>query len=137
MANTTYFKNLVAGNLFHIDASNAVPASYYLGLSSTEPQADGTGATEPAGDGSGYARVLLNGLGNLTDGKVSNTAEITFPKSITEWFSAAAPATYFAVYDGDTQDANLLFYGQLTDSRIIQTNTYARWPSGAIEIQVI
>lgn len=35
--NTTYFLNCVAGNLFHTKENPAIPAQYYIGLSSTTP----------------------------------------------------------------------------------------------------
>ena len=35
--NTTYFLNLVSGNVFGSKKSPAIPEKYYLGLSSTAP----------------------------------------------------------------------------------------------------
>lgn len=61
-------------------ASNA-PATYYLGLSSTEPQPDGTGITEPTA--SAYARVAITNDAthwpNAAGRVKSNGLAITFP----------------------------------------------------------
>lgn len=54
---TTYFLNLTAGNLFKTKTDPAIPASYYIGLSSTEPNISGGNVTEPSTSGTGYARV--------------------------------------------------------------------------------
>ena len=45
--NTNYFLNCVAGNVLGTKTSPTLPTEYYLGLSTTAPSADGTGATEP------------------------------------------------------------------------------------------
>lgn len=56
--NTTYFLNLVSGNVFGSKKTPALPEKYYLGLSSAVPALDGSGVVEP-GEGAGYARVEL------------------------------------------------------------------------------
>ena len=53
--NTTYFLNLVSGNVYGTKKTPAVPETYYIGLSSTAPSDDGTNVTEPATGG--YQRV--------------------------------------------------------------------------------
>lgn len=135
--NTTYYKNLVAGNLFNLAGADAVPAKYYLGLSSSRPADDGTGYQEPGADASGYVRIELTGLGGLTGGAVSNTAELSFPKSLTDWYPASAPATHFTIFDGAGADARLLIYGELTKPRIVQSDSYLKLPAGELHITVV
>lgn len=53
--NTTYFLNLVSGNVFGSKKTPALPEKYYLGLSSAAPALDGSGVVEP-GEGAGYAQ---------------------------------------------------------------------------------
>lgn len=45
--NTTYFLNLVSGNVFGSKKTPALPEKYYLGLSSAAPALDGSGVVEP------------------------------------------------------------------------------------------
>lgn len=59
--NTTYFLNLVSGNVFGSQKTPAIPTKYYLGLSSAAPNLDGSGVVEPE-EGTGYARVELTSL---------------------------------------------------------------------------
>ena len=69
---TTYFLNLAAGNLLRTKTDPAIPDTYYIGLSSTLPNVDGSGATEPSMDGTGYARVALNSLSEPINGTITN-----------------------------------------------------------------
>lgn len=82
--NTTYFLNLVSGNVFGSKKTPAVPEKYYLGLSSAAPALDGRGVVEP-GDGTGYARVELTSLSAPVNGVVTNNAAIDFAESTSEW----------------------------------------------------
>lgn len=81
--NTTYFLNLVSGNVFGSKKTPAVPEKYYLGLSSAAPALDGSGVVEP-GDGTGYARVELTSLSAPVNGVVTNNAAIDFAESTSD-----------------------------------------------------
>ena len=120
--NTTYFSNMIAGNLFHIAGSAAFPAKYYIGISSTMPNKDGTGATEPSTSGTGYARVEISNLTGPTDGEITNSEQIVFPRSKTDWFPPATPAIAYTIWDGNSADAHLLSAGELQKSRIVESN---------------
>ena len=78
--NTTYFLNVVAGNVLKTKSIPALPTKFYLGLSSTAPNLDGTGATEPA-TSAGYKRVELTSLSEPANGVVTNDATIDFDES--------------------------------------------------------
>lgn len=82
--NTTYFLNCVAGNLFHTKENPAIPAQYYIGLSSSTPAIDGSGVNEPSTD-AGYQRLLLTNLSEPVDGLVSNEQDINFDESTANW----------------------------------------------------
>lgn len=70
----------------------------FVGLSSTEPNADGSGITEPSGNG--YERVLIGAanqsltqkFGDPADGVITNTGDIYFPESSGSW---GDPLTHF------------------------------------------
>ena len=114
--NTTYFLNAVAGNLFRTKTTPALPTKYYLGLSTTTPDADGNGVTEPATTAA-YARVELTSLGEPTAGVVSNTDVINFPESTGAW----GTITYYVIYDSPAVGAgNLLMYGALNTPRNVE-----------------
>lgn len=116
--NTTYFLNLVMGNLFKTQTSPAIPSAYYIGLSSTAPNVSGGNVTEPSNNSTGYARVKLESLSTPTGGVIKNGSAISFEESTSNW----GTMTHYVVYDALT-GGNLLFYGQLSKSRTIEENT--------------
>ena len=129
--NTTYFRNLVAGNIFGTQTTPAIPESYYLGLSSTEPTESGTNVTEP-GSGTGYERVLLTNLGAPSDGEVSNSSSIDFDESTAAW----GTMTHFVIYDAQT-GGNLLIYGELSADRSVEADTIMTIKTGSLKISVV
>lgn len=76
-------------NRFGQVAIAAPPTSYLVGLSSTQPANDGTGATEPTGGG--YSRVTVaNSTTNFptisgTSRQKTNGVAISFPTATADW----------------------------------------------------
>lgn len=109
--NTNYFLNVVASNVFLSDGATPLPASYYLGMSTTAPTAAGTGATEPSSS-AGYTRIKLTDLSDPSNGAVTNTNDIDFPESLDDW----GTITHYVIFDAAT-GGHLLMYGALEKSR--------------------
>lgn len=131
--NTTYFLNCVAGNLFKTKETPALPTKYYIGLSVTAPELDGTQVSEPS-TSAGYKRVKLESLSEPADGVVTNTKQISFPESIANW----GTVTHFVVYDSDVVGSgNLLMYGQLSASRNVETATIMTIKEGYLKLSVL
>lgn len=116
--NTTYFLNLVMGNVFHTKETPSIPSSFYIGLSTSAPSVDGTCDGEPTGSDSGYSRVLLNSLSAPSDGVISNTSAIDFGESTSAW----GKVSHYVVYDAPT-GGNLLFYGTLSEAITVDVGT--------------
>lgn len=129
--NTTYFLNLVSGNVFGSKKTSALPEKYYLGLSSAAPALDGSGVVEP-GEGAGYARVELTSLSAPVNGVVTNNAAIDFAESTSEW----GTMTHFVVYDALT-GGNLLMYGELSASRRVEAATIMTIKLGSLNLSVV
>lgn len=129
--NTTYFLNLIAGNVFRSKLSPALPTAYYIGLSTTTPQIDGTGDTEPASN-TGYARVPLTGLTDPENGTVYNNEPISFDEATGSW----GTVTHYVVYDEPT-GGNLLFFGNLSTKRTIEANSSVIFKNKALAIDVL
>lgn len=125
---TTYFLNQVMGNLFHTKETPAVPAKYYIGLSSTTPSIDGTGVSEPASS-AGYKRVELTVLSEPTSGVINNTAAVSFDESTANW----GTMTHFVIYDALT-GGNLLMYDALSTSRNVETSTIVTIKAGSLTL---
>ena len=127
--NTTYFLNLVSGNVFGSKKTPALPEKYYLG--SAAPALDGSGVVEPGG-GAGYARVELTSLSAPVNGVVTNNAAIDFAESTSEW----GTMTHFVVYDALT-GGNLLMYGELSASRRVEAATIMTIKLGSLNLSVV
>lgn len=115
--NTTYFLNCVSGNVYGTKISPELPTQYYIGLSTTAPNINGTNATEPSA-GSGYSRILLEHLSEPSAGVVTNEQAINFNESTASW----GTITHFVIYDAPT-GGNLLMYGNLSTPRAVETGT--------------
>lgn len=124
--------NLVAGNVFRSKEEPAIPAKYYLGLSTTAPDLDGQNVTEPATD-AGYARVELTTLSAPTDGLVTNQQAVNFEESTNNW----GTVTHFVIFDAaEANTGNLLMYGELTTPRTVETATIMTIKENYLELSV-
>lgn len=124
--NTTYFLNVIAGNVYHTKTSPALPTTYYLALSTTNPA---TAVTEPSGGG--YARIQLTGMSAPTNGVVTNSAELRSPRSTAAW----GTITHYAIYDAAT-GGNLLMHDALTKSRTIDVDMVVIFEAGELSLKV-
>lgn len=122
---TTYFLNAIMGNVFHSKSDPAIPAAYYIGLSSTTPSMDGSNVTEPSGNG--YQRVQVTNLSEPTSGEIYNTTDIEFPESTGDWGTMRS----YVLYDSPT-GGNLLMYEDFPNSKVIQAETQARFKAGSL-----
>ena len=112
---THYFANKILSLLCGKTNSLNLGSSIYVGLSTTEPNADGTNVTEPVGNG--YARVLLGyynqnmtqKMGEISAGEVSNDEIIYFPEATGSW----GTITHFCIFDS-ASGGNLLAFGALS-----------------------
>lgn len=129
--NTTYFLNLVAGNMFRTKTNPAIPTAYFVGLSKTAPDLTGANVSEPA-ESDGYARVQLKNLSAPNNGVVTNTKSIDFAESTGAW----GTVTYFVVFDAKT-GGNLLMYGQLETGRTVEGATIMTIKEGALTLSAV
>jgi hypothetical protein len=120
------------------------PATVYVGLHTAAPSDTG-GGTEVSGNA--YARVavtsaLANWAGTQsagsttassgTGGTTSNNGVITFP---TPTPAGWGTVTHVGVYDASTA-GNLLFYGTLTVSKVINAGDAVTFPASTLSFQV-
>lgn len=134
MANVTHHSaNLIANRLFGASTLTP-PASYYLGVSTSTVNKNGSGISEPTSDIS-YARVKIDNnktnFSNAVNGVISNNVSFSFPESsmswgmVTDWFISDA-----------TTGGNIWYAGKLTLPRNVETETVLVLPIGALEVTV-
>ena len=128
---TTYFKNCVAGNVFGTKTSPALPAAYYIGLSTTGPSADGSNVTEP-GSGTGYTRVQMTSMSEPVNGVIQNANSISFPESTQSW----GTVTHYAIFDA-ASDGNLLIYDEMDTARKVEAATTLVIRENTLKLSVV
>lgn len=126
---TTFFLNCVMGNVFSTQTTPSLPNTYYIGLSTTAPSADGSGVNEPSGGS--YARVALTTLSVPEDGVVSNLQDIEFPESTEDW----GTVTHFVLYDA-ANGGHLLMGDALAKPRTIQSENQLRFKAGTLKFSL-
>ena len=107
------------------------PATWYVGLSTTTPNIDGTGATEPTGNN--YSRVGVpndtSNFSNAANASKTNLLSWTFPASTGSW----GTITYVGLWDAATI-GNLWFFDILTPSRAVASSTTVLFSASAVTI---
>lgn len=130
--NTTYFLNCVAGNLFGSKTSPALPTAYYLGMSKSAPNIDGTGVSEPPTK-AGYSRMRISTLSEPKNGEVTNESYISFDESTADW----GKITHYVIYDSEeVGTGNLLMFDELPVARTVETATVMTVKSGSLKLSV-
>lgn len=129
----TYYSSnrIIDYNFGATSYSGTLPATYYVGLSTSTINIDGSGATEPAGGA--YARIAFtNNKSNWStssNGVLSNAAAVTFVESSASW----GTITYVFLADAVTA-GNIWFYDVLSPSRAVATLTTVIFSIGAITV---
>ena len=129
--NTTYFLDLVAGNVFRTKEVPPIPSSFYVGLSSTEPNLDGTGVTEPPAS-AGYARVELTVMSEPTSGAITNDQSIDFDESTADW----GTMSHYTIFDSQ-EEGNLLMFGNLSAVRTVEKDTIMTLKPGSLNLSIV
>lgn len=113
---STYLRNKIQDYLFR-GVAFTPPTTYYVAISKTKPNIDGSGVTEPVGGN--YARVAVtkntSSFSAPSNGTVLNANKIMFNESTSDW----GVYKYYAIYDS-LSGGNLLWGGLLSRSRTIE-----------------
>ena len=124
MAVTKAYSNTMLQNLF---------SGAYIGLSTTQPNTEGTGVTEPA-SGTGYARVSAsNGGFSASNGSVTNNNYLYFPEATVSW----GTILYLCVFENSSPGARLRYFGALTVAKTVEANSVPLFRPGSINISVV
>ena len=128
--NSTYWKNEVLSSVYLTGGRQ-----FYIGLSSTVPQPDGSGVNEP--DGGSYERVALTSLYLAADGLISNEETISFPTSTAAWFNGEEILMCYVIFDGKTKDARVLSYETLMPQRNIGIDVTIKLPADTLQVELL
>ena len=141
-AMTDYLENKIIDWLFR-GQTFTPPAGLHMGLLTAAPS-DSSAGTEISGNG--YNRVnlaptLANWAGTQAAGSTvassgntgttSNNSAVNFPTPSASW----GTVTHFAIYDAASA-GNMLFYGALTISKVINQNDTVSFAAAALTVQI-
>jgi len=126
---TDYWEDKILDHIF--DKAIYTPPTIYVGLSTSDPQDDGSGLAEPAGNA--YARVQTSSAdwNVASGGTVQNANDITFAKATGDWGDVA----YFALFDAST-NGHMLAHGALSQTMAIGSSDTARFTAGQLNISL-
>lgn len=105
------------------------PTTAYLALFTTSPTDANTG-TEVTTSGSAYVRQTIT-FSAASGGTTSNSSTVTFPTASSNW----GTLTHAGIYDASTV-GNLLWWGPLTVSKIVNTGDTFQVNAGALSISL-
>ena len=124
MAKSYYLDNAVLDAALRNTAYSS-PATVYVALYTASPGPTG-GGTEVSGGS--YARTVCT-FGAPSSGALVNSAPCTFPQATGNW----GTVTSFGVFDAPT-GGNLLYYGNLTASKTINTGDQLTFATSGISV---
>ena len=125
MSFSNYLETKVLDHVFGATAYTA-PATLYVGLYTATPN-DAGGGTEVSGTGYARQSAAFTTSGDTT----SNDAAIEFPTACSNW----GTVTHVGVFDASTS-GNLLAYGALSTSKLVESGDVFRIPAGDLDISL-
>ena len=125
MSFSNYLETKVLDHVFGATAYTA-PSTLYVALYTAAPSDTG-GGTEVSG--TGYARQTATFT--TSGATTSNDAAIEFPTAGSNW----GTVTHVGVFDASTA-GNLLVYGTLAVSKLVESGDVFRIPAGDLDISL-
>lgn len=123
-AKSNYLEDAILNHVLRNTALTS-PTTVYVALFTVAPTDTG-GGTEVSGGS--YARQAVT-FGAPVSGTVANSGAVTFPTATANWGTIVAIGIFDAVTVG-----NLLYYGNLTTSKVVDNGDQISFANGAITV---
>jgi hypothetical protein len=129
-AASNYLENKILDHV--LTATSYTQPSRYLALFTADPGEAGSFTSEISTSGTAYARQAVT-FAAASSGSSATNATVTFPTATANW----GTVSHVAIVDGDTEGAgNVLFYGAVTVSKLIETGDTFQISSGNLTISL-
>jgi hypothetical protein len=129
-AASNYLENKILDHV--LTATAYTQPSRYLALFTADPGEAGAFTNEISTSGTAYARQAVT-FAAASSGSSATNATVTFPTATANW----GTVSHVAIVDGDTEGAgNVLFYGAVTVSKLIETGDTFQISSGNLTISL-
>jgi hypothetical protein len=125
---SNYLENALINHILRNSAYTTPGTSVYVALYTTDPT-DANSGSEVSGNN--YSRVQVTAWDAPSNGATANTSVITFPTASGSW----GTVTHVGILDAATT-GNLLFHGQLAESKPIGTNDVFTFPAGNVDVSL-
>jgi hypothetical protein len=127
-AASNYLENKILDHV--LTATAFTQPSRFIALFTGNPGEAGSFTDEIGTSGTAYARQAVT-FGSAASGEISTNATVTFPTATANW----GTITHVAIVDSNTQGAgNVLFYGAVTTSKLIETGDTFQISQGNLTI---
>lgn len=130
---STYLANELLDHVLKTGAYT-VPTNIYVALLTGTPAAasDGSDIAAMEANYTGYARVVCNTWDVAAAQASENTGAVTFEKCT----AGDDTVTHFALLDGNagTDDDHVLYWGSLSETKIISVNDIPSFAAGDLDI---
>jgi len=121
-----YYENKILDHMLRAQAFTP-PSTVYVALYTVSPS-DSGGGTEVSGGS--YQRQSVT-FSAASGGSISNSADITFPQATANWGTIVA----VGLFDAQTA-GNLLWYGDLTTSKTVNSGDIFKISAGNLTVSV-
>jgi hypothetical protein len=121
-----YLEPLILGEILKATDYTA-PTNVYLSLHTADPTESGAATAEVTGNS--YAREIVT-FGTITDGVVTNSADVTFDTSSGAW----GHISHWVLYDHLTTSGGPLFYGEFTTHKDMASGDICKVLAGQLSI---
>lgn len=121
-----YAENKLLDHICGVQAFT-MPTGVYLALFTTATS-DASPGTEVSGNG--YERKKVT-FGSASDGTITNTQDVLFPKATGTW----GTVTHAALFDAATS-GNMLWHGALQQSKTIETDDEFKLEAGKLTLTI-
>jgi hypothetical protein len=129
-AASNYLENKILDHV--LTATAFTQPSRFLALFTGNPGETGSFTNEVSTSGTAYARQAVT-FAAASSGSSATNATVTFPTATANF----GTITHVAVVDSDTEGAgNVLFYGAVTTSKLIETGDTFQISSGNLTISL-
>ena len=124
---SNYWENEVINHT--MGKSSIKSPSVYIGLSTSEPNDDGSGLNESDSNSYSRVRTYADDWEAAFNGCIENVNDISFPLAVENW----GLMTHFVLFDAAT-GGNMIVCGKLSPSKNISSGQIPKFSAGTLQI---
>jgi len=125
---SNYLENKIIDHVLRNTAYTTPGTSIYIGLHTADPGEAGGGTEASGGD---YARIQVTAWDSPASRATQNTNAINFAAASADW----GTITHIGIWD-NSSGGNLLFYGALTASKVINNGDVFSIAAGELDVSL-